>query len=128
MTPVTISHKGSFKNIKRFCKTMRSAEIRGSLETYAKLGVSLLQQSTPRDSGVTASSWDYEIEITRTKWSVQWTNNEKTYQGDPIVILLQFGHGTGTGGYVQGRDFINPAMRPVFDQLADDVWKAVQNA
>lgn len=83
---------------------------------------------TPIDSGVTSSSWGYSIEETRSNWSITWTNSEITRDGVPVVILLQFGHGTGTGGYVEGRDFINPAMRPIFDQLADDVWKVVQNA
>lgn len=126
--PVSIRHKGSFKNTEKFLKTMRGFSAHQILENYAKQGVELLQQSTPKDTGLTAQSWSYEIESSRRRWSITWTNSHLTRDGVPVAILLQFGHGTGTGGYVQGQDFINPALRPVFDKLADDVWKAVKNA
>ena len=126
--PVQITHKGDFKNLKKFLKEMSSLDPSSTLNSYGKLGVSLLSSNTPKDTGITAGSWGYEVKIERDSWTIGWTNSEKTYQGDPIVILLQYGHGTGTGGYVQGRDFINPSLRPVFDKLVEDIWKAVQKA
>lgn len=125
---VQITHSGGFDNLKRFFSKMKSPDIKSQLETYGKIGVSMLAEATPKDTGITAASWDYRVTIEGDVWKVMWTNGHQTYQGDPIVILLQFGHGTGTGGYVQGRDFINPAMRPVFDQLVNDIWRVVQNA
>ena len=123
-----ITHKGSFKNLDKFLRVTKSLGAREILESYARRGVAALQGSTPLDTGRTAELWSYEIDISRGRWSVTWTNSNLTRDGTPIAILLQFGHGTGTGGYVQGYDYINPSLRPVFDKLADDIWKAVKNA
>ena len=97
------------------------------LEKYAKEGVSALAAATPIDSGKTASSWGYEIEVSGDSATIHWTNSNEN-KGVNIAVILQFGHGTGTGGYVQGRDYINPAMRPVFDRIAEEVWREVINA
>lgn len=84
-----------------------------------------MSSATPKDSGETASSWNYKIETANGRTSISWYNTNLTKDGDPIAILLQYGHGTGTGGYVQGRDYINPAIQPIFDNIADQVWKVV---
>lgn len=96
-----------------------------SLNQYGELGVQALSSATPKDSGETASSWNYKIETANGRTSISWYNTNLTKDGDPIAILLQYGHGTGTGGYVQGRDYINPAIQPIFDNIADQVWKVV---
>ena len=91
------------------------------------MGVAALQANTPVDSGATAASWDYRILATSRGLSIVWTNSNDA-GGTPVAILLQYGHGTGTGGYVVGRDYINPAIKPVFDRIANDVWKVVTSA
>ena len=95
------------------------------LDECAREGVAALQAGTPKDSGLTAASWDYEIQVGNGTTTIYWTNSNVTRDGDPIAILLQYGHGTGTGGYVAGRDYINPSIKPVFDNIANTVWKAV---
>jgi hypothetical protein len=94
------------------------------LEKYAKQGVTALAANTPVDSGVTADSWGYEVIVSNTSLRINWTN-KNIVDNIPIVILLQYGHGTRAGTYVQGRDFINPAIRPIFDRLSEDIWKEV---
>ena len=88
------------------------------------LGVEALSAATPIDTGLAASSWDYEITRDRGVWQITWLNRD-VEGGAQVVLLIQYGHGTGTGGYVQGRDFINPAMRPIFDRIANEAWEAV---
>lgn len=95
------------------------------IERYAQLGVDALAAATPVDSGKTAASWRYEINTGLNKTSITWVNDNLTRDGDSIAIMLQYGHGTGTGGYVAGRDYINPALAPVFDQIADGVWEVI---
>lgn len=94
-------------------------------EKYGREGVAALSAATPVDTGATASSWDYKIVQNEQSISLVFVNNNKTTTGIPIAILLQYGHGNGRGGYVQGRDFINPAIQPLFDELADKLWKEV---
>ena len=86
-----------------------------------------MSAATPKDSGLSAGSWDYTVEQTRSSATITWINTD-VEGGFPVAIMLQYGHGTGTGGYVAGRDYINPAMRPIFDQIAESVWKAVTSA
>lgn len=124
---ITFSSTGSFKNTERFLKRATEFDIRRILDTYGRKGVAALAGATPADSGATAASWSYEISGSKGSWSISWTNSNMA-GGVPVAILLQYGHGTGTGGYVQGRDFINPAMRNIFDQIADEAWKAVTSA
>lgn len=119
---------GSFTNIENFLTKMSRGEIFRALEKYGKEGVAALSKATPLDTGETKDSWDFVVKKTRGSYSIAWTNGHKTEDGDPIAIMLQYGHGTGTGGYIQGRDYINPAMRPVFDNIAEKVWKAVTSA
>lgn len=125
---ITISSTGSFDNTDNFFSHMLSGSIFNSLDQYAQRGVEALSAATPEHTGKTANSWSYEVEKSGGNYSIHWTNSDVDEDGTPIVILLQYGHGTGTGGYVQGRDFITPAIVPIFDQISNDVWKAVQQA
>jgi hypothetical protein len=106
---------------------MSKGDIFATLGTFGEQGVVALANATPIDSGRTADSWYFRTEKTRGGYSISW-HNDNVNDGQPIAILIQYGHGTGTGGYVQGRDYINPAIRPVFDKIAEDVWKAVRSA
>ena len=97
---------------------------RTSLRKYGELGVQALQRSTPKETGLTAASWYYEIKESNDGFTIEWKNRNSN-KGVLIAAILQYGHGTGTGGYVRGVDYINPAMKPVFQQIADDAWKEV---
>ena len=121
---ITISSSGDFRRTIKSLKRMSEADIFASLESYGEKGVSALSAATPQDSGKAATSWSYYVTRSKTSWSIVWTNSN-IENGFPVVIGLQYGHGTGTGGWVQGQDFINPAIRPIFDQISQDVWKAV---
>jgi hypothetical protein len=119
---------GNTDNLDHFLKEMKANSMFDVLERYAQEGVDALESATPHDSGITAGSWYYEVIRSDKGAKIYWLNSHKDSQGTPIVILLQYGHGTGTGGYVQGIDFINPATKRVFDDISDAVWKAVQSA
>lgn len=121
---ISVSARGDFRKTERFLAAIKAGKLYDSLSQYGRMGVQALASRTPTESGQTAASWSYEIKVTPTKASIAWTNSN-TVAGVPLVILLQYGHGTGTGGYVAGRDFINPAIKPVFDEIADAVWKRV---
>lgn len=97
------------------------------LHEYGRKGVAALSSVTPIDTGRTAASWSYEVDTSGGGAKITWSNSNTTYQGTPIAIMLQYGHGTGSGGYVAGRDYINPAIAPIFDDMAEAVWKAVKN-
>lgn len=118
---------GSFKNVESLLRAVPKMNIMAILSSSAKEGVSALAAATPKDSSRAANSWGYEVSRKGGVYTITWTNSD-VENGFPVVIMLQYGHGTGTGGYVQGRDFINPAMKPVFDRIADKVWKAVTSA
>lgn len=123
-----INTSGSFENTDKFFKKMaRNDNLLKILGRYGQVGVDALSASTPLESGLTADSWTYEVKNNRGIYSIAWLNTNMA-DGVPVAILLQYGHGTGTGGYVQGIDFINPSMRPIFDKIADDAWKAVTSA
>lgn len=106
---------------------LRRSDIYNSLATEAQKGVAALASAVPRDSGLAADSWTYEIERSGKTVTIKWLNTD-VENGFPVAIMLQYGYGTGTGGYVQGQDYINPAMKPVFDSIAEQVWKAVTSA
>ena len=121
-----ISSIGDYKNTEDFLLAIVRQDIFSRLESYGQLGVILLAQATPVDSGITSNSWTYEV--TRGKNpTITWSNTHMA-GGTPLAVMIQYGHGTGTGGWVEGRDFINPAMRPLFDKIAEDVWRAVTSA
>lgn len=124
---ISISNSGSFNKTDKFLKKMSENSIYSVLQKYGEIGVAELAAATPIDSGRTSSAWDYRVIIDRTNARVQWYNNNEN-QGFSVAIGLQYGHGTGTGGYVIGRDYINPTMRPIFDTIADQVWNEIVNA
>lgn len=119
--------KGGFPKTEKFLNTLKGGTIFSTLESAGREGVVALSAATPKDSGLTADSWNFNIERSSGKTSIIWTNSN-TAAGKPVAILLQYGHGTGTGGYVQGQDYINPALKPIFDRIANKVWKAVTTA
>lgn len=127
MSYIKFTHKGNFNNTERFLKRMRKGEIFDILNQYGAIGVQALAAVTPKESGLTASQWGYSVEKKHGKYSIIWTNDH-LINGTPLVVMLQYGHGTGTGGYVYGRDFINPAIQPIFDEMASTVWKEVTSS
>lgn len=121
---ISVRQKGDFKKLEKMLTKSIGKDYRSVLEKYAKEGVRALSSNTPVNTGKTASSWGYEIIQNADTLSIVWTNSNVN-QGVNIAILIQYGHGTGTGGYVQGIDYINPALKPIFDELADAAWKEV---
>lgn len=121
---ITFKQKGNFSKLTRFLERVKEAIHRGILNKYGEAGVAALAAATPKDSGKTASSWYYKIENNNGSAKIAFYNSNIN-KGVPIAIILQYGHGTGTGGWVQGRDYINPAIQPIFDQIADEAWKEV---
>lgn len=119
-----VTREGTFDNLEKSLKNMSKIDYRQLLNRYGEEGVLALSAATPVDTGKSAGAWRYVVENKGSRWSITWTN-DNTHQGIPIVLLIQYGHATGNGGYIQGRDFINPALRPVFDKLASAVWKEV---
>ena len=124
---ITFEQKGDFRNSERFLKRMSKMDFANVLSSAAQKGVQALSAATPIDSGLTANSWGYEIKRSRSSFSIIWTNSH-VVNGFPVAIGLQYGHGTGTGGYIRGRDYINPAMRPIFEQILADLWTEVTTA
>ena len=124
---IRVRHKGDFRNTERFLKAMVQKDFSAILHRYGQRGVDELAAATPERSGKTASSWSYEIEGSRgSGYRIFWTNSNEN-DGVNIALLIQYGHGTGWGGYVTGTDY-NPALKPVIDQLAEDLWSEVRNA
>lgn len=123
---ITVDSPGTFKKTQSFLEGLSRGSIFDGLEAFAQRGVAALAAATPRESGETAQSWGYEIIRKKGYIKIEWYNTHVN-QGSNIAILIQYGHGTGTGGYVPGQDYINPAIRPIFDQIIDDVWKKVTN-
>lgn len=121
---IVIKHSGNFKNTEKFLKKMSKRNCNYIYEKYAKEGVDALASATPVASGLTANSWGYEIHSSGSAVTICWTNTN-VVNGVPIAIVLQYGHATRNGGYVEGVDYINPAIRPIFDRIADEVWKEV---
>lgn len=121
---IKIRQKGDFSKVTTYLiKAKKGIKLR-DLDKYGKQGVAALSSATPVDTGLTASSWYYRIERSGSTISITFLNSN-VQNGVPIAVILQYGHGTGTGGWVQGRDYINPALRPIFDKIADDAWKEV---
>jgi len=121
---IEVHHSGSFDNTTKFLRSIINGDIYKTLDRFGQEGVEALAAATPIDTGLAASSWDYQVSRDRGTYRIDWTNRD-VEGGANVAILIQYGHGTGTGGYVQGRDFINPAMRPVFDRIANEAWEAV---
>lgn len=125
--PFSLTSSGDFKKTESFLKSISKLDILGVMKSYGEEGVAALSAATPVHSGLAAGSWGYDVHVNNGKYAISWTNVD--IENDfPVAIMLQYGYATGTGGYVQGRDYINPAIQPVFDQIADKVWKAVTSA
>lgn len=121
---ITFRQKGDFSKASRYLERLKEAAKLGVLDKYGREGVAALASATPTETGLTASSWTYEIERKGSSVSIVYKNSNIN-KGVPIAVILQYGHGTGTGGWVQGRDYINPTIQPVFDRIADEAWKEV---
>lgn len=127
MSIINLSSSGSFEHVIKFLEKIRVLDISKILNKYGKLGVSQLEKYTPKRTGLTASSWTYDITYSATHASVSW-HNTNINDGVQIAMLIQYGHGTRNGGYVQGIDYINPALEPIFSKMADDAWEEIKNA
>lgn len=123
---ISFKQKGDFSKLTSFFEKAKEIVKLGDLDKYGRAGVEALSSYTPVDSGLTASSWYYEINHSNGRATITF-NNSNIQNGVPIAIILQYGHGTGTGGWVEGRDYINPAIQPIFDRIAEDAWKEVVN-
>lgn len=121
---ITITQKGSFDRTERYLSRLKRIQAAAFLQKYGSLGVAALSNATPVESGLTATSWSYSIVQRPRYFSIRW-HNSHVERGIPIAVILQYGHGTGTGGYVQGRDYIMPAIRPIFDQILAEAMKEV---
>jgi hypothetical protein len=127
MVGVTFSSTGDFRNTERFLQAVQKIDISGILNSCGQEGVNALASATPIETGLAAHSWAYRVSSSGGNYTIEWYNAD-VENGFNVILALQYGHGTGTGGWVPGRDFINPAIRPVFDRIAERVWKAVTSA
>ena len=121
---ISVKQKGDFTKVTRYLERAKKYARISSLDKYGQEGVNALASATPYDTGRTAHSWYYEIVRSNGQVSIQFCNSN-IQNGVPIAIILQYGHGTRNGGWVEGRDYINPAIQPIFDKLANDAWREV---
>ena len=121
---ISFRQKGDFSKLTRFMERAKETVRLGDLDKYGREGVAALASATPVDSGLTASSWSYKIEHKNGSATISF-HNANVQNGVPIAVILQYGHGTRNGGWVQGRDYINPAIQPIFDRIADEAWREV---
>lgn len=121
---ITFRQKGDFSKVTHYFEKLKETAKLGVLDKYGREGVAALASATPTETGLTASSWSYTIERQNGSVAIVFENSNIN-KGVPIAIILQYGHGTGTGGWVQGRDYINPTIQPIFDKMADEAWKEV---
>lgn len=121
---ISFKHTGDFSKTTKFLERAKRGDYLKVLDKYGKEGVKALSSATPVDSGTTANSWSYKIEKGNGSAKISFLNSNVN-KGVPIAIILQYGHGTRNGGYVQGRDYINPAIQPIFDRIANEAWKEV---
>lgn len=121
---ISFEQKGDFSKLTSFLNNLKGVFGLSDLDKYGKRGVDALASATPYDTGNTAGSWYYKINREGTSVSIEFCNYNVN-QGVPIAIILQYGHGTGTGGWIEGRDYINPTIQPIFDEILNDVWKEV---
>ena len=121
---ISVKHKGDFKNVESLLNRITNLRLSRIMERYGQMGVNALSSATPIDSGETANSWDYRIIFRKNTIRIEWTNSN--IAGNvPVAILLQYGHATKSGSFINGIDFINPALKPVFDLIAEEAWKEV---
>ena len=121
---ITITEKGSFSHVERWLSRLKEAQRFEILNKYGSLGQNALSNATPTDTGLAASSWSYSIVQRPGYYSIRWHNSD-IENGFPVAVMIQYGHGTGTGGWVEGRDYIMPAIRPIFDQIVEEAMREV---
>lgn len=121
---IQVTTKGNYQ-VDAFAKQLTTLRLENIARKYGKLGVDALAANTPVDTGRTASSWGYTFENKRNGFSITWTNNNTTSAGTPIIVFIQYGHTLPDGGYVRGVDVVNPAMKPIFENLAKELWSEV---
>lgn len=121
---IVIKQRGSFNNLENFLTKAAKMDVTQILKKYGEQGVAALSSATPVDTGLTASSWGYEINVARNSYSISFTNSN-VVDGVSIALVIEYSHGTRNGGYVEGRDYINPAIRPILDAIANEAWKEV---
>lgn len=121
---VTFSHQGDFNKTEGFLKRIKSRQTFNKLQRYAQEGTTALANATPKDTGLTSKSWSSKVYISSKECSITWSNSNRN-KGVPIALVIQYGHGTPTGGYVKGVDYINPALKPIFDRILADIWREV---
>ncbi len=126
MKGVRIIHRGSFNNTEKFLNALKGQQYLNRLAEYGEKGAEALAEATPKDTGLTASSWVFDIVKTKSGTQLSWSNTNEI-NGFNVARALQYGHGTGSGGYVRGRDYINPAIRPVADEISEGVWKEIES-
>lgn len=124
---ITIKKTGDYKKANSYMEKLLEIVHLGILDKYGRKGVDALKKATPKETGKTADSWYYEISHDKNKATITWSNSN-TNQGYHIAILIQYGHGTGTGGYIRGIDYVNPAMKDVFEQIANEVVEEIKRA
>lgn len=124
---ITAKAYGDFKDTYRYLKFLEDGEMFSGLDHYGRMGVDALARSTPIDTGETAHDWGYEVKVSPGRYIIYWFNTHRNSNVN-IAVIIQYGHGTGTGGWVEGRDYINPAMQPLFDKIVDEVWRQVRSA
>lgn len=123
---ISFHQKGDFSKLTSFLEKAKESIKVGDLDKWGREGVAALQSATPRDTGLTAESWYYEVNRSRDRVTLSF-HNRNIQNGVPIAVILQYGHATRNGGWVEGRDYINPAVRPIFDKIADEAWKEVKS-
>jgi hypothetical protein len=123
---IKVTNSGSFAKTQAFLQRMKDREQYKALEKYGPIGVAALANATPKDTAITANAWYYEIAQRPGYFAIHWLNSHLEDPGRiPVAVLIQYGHATGNGGYVQGVDYINPALAPIFDQIVAEMWKEV---
>ena len=122
---IVFKQKGNFKRTRKFLKRCSNLQLDDLLDQYGKEGVEALARATPKDTGKTAASWSYAVHKSDGRITITWSNSN-IVDGVPIAVILQYGHGTRNGGYVEGVDYINPAMRPIFERIAQRAWGEVR--
>lgn len=121
---IKLSSHGNFDKTYKYLNNIENALINGKFDEYGKQGVQALKAATPKDTGKTADSWDYRVIKMKTRVKLEWYNTNEN-DGVNIAVLIQYGHTTRSGGYVRGIDYINPAMKPTFEKIADEMWKEI---
>lgn len=121
---ISFHQKGDFSKLTSYLEAVKDAFDVSILDRYGRQGVEALSRATPKDTGRTANSWFYKTTRDGDRVTLSF-HNSNIQNGVPIAVILQYGHGTGWGGYVQGRDYINPAIQPIFDKIAQEAWKEV---